>query len=66
MPRGMVDRVQEILDKLAKENPPRIIEGEELGRLYVRFNKECDRIRREYDMKEARFEVAAARAYITC
>ncbi len=66
MVEGMRDRVQEVWDRLKADNPHRTIEGKELGELYIRFNEECERIRRDYARREAaQFEIEASFRFIT-
>jgi len=66
MIEGMRDRAQEVLDRLMAENPHRTIEGEEAAELYIPFNEECERIRRDYARKEAQSEIEAEYRFFNC
>ncbi len=61
----MRDKVKEILEELAREAPHKIIEGEELLEVYTKINEKAEKIRLDYNMREALSEIAASKSYIT-
>ena len=62
----MKDHVKKLLEKLALENSPRIIEGEEAAEVYRDINEKMWRARLEFNKKNADSIEEASRCYITC
>ncbi len=65
MVEGLVNRTQEILDKLAKNHPPRIIEGEEYWEIANSINEKMKEVDLEYRIKRAQSERDANYIFLT-